>query len=98
LADTVVLRRRFTLEGENGRSNGREHVLEIYKLFSSLSSADEDTLVHPGDKLPADTLALSMRSIWEVIKSQKDLNLPAHKVLCLQDSNLQECSVTLVPP
>lgn len=32
------------------------------------------------DRLPVDALALSMRSIWEVIRSQKDLNLPAHKV------------------
>lgn len=33
-----------------------------------------------GDKLPADSLVLSTRNIWGIIKSQKDLNLPAHKV------------------
>jgi hypothetical protein len=32
------------------------------------------------ERLPADTLALSTSNIWRVIKSQKDLNLPAHKV------------------
>lgn len=33
-----------------------------------------------GDKLPADSLVLSTKNIWDFIKSQKDLNLPAHKV------------------
>lgn len=32
------------------------------------------------DKLPADALPLSIENIWAVIRSQKDLNLPAHKV------------------
>jgi hypothetical protein len=32
------------------------------------------------DKLPGDAFALSLHSIWDVIRSQKDLNLPAHKV------------------
>lgn len=33
-----------------------------------------------GDKLPADSLVLSTKNIWDIIRSQKDLNLPAHKV------------------
>lgn len=33
------------------------------------------------DKLPGDALALSLQKVWEVIRDQKDLNLPAHKVL-----------------
>ena len=33
-----------------------------------------------GDKLPAAALALSTKKVWEVIRSQRDLNLPAHKV------------------
>ncbi|KAG1660222.1 hypothetical protein FOA52_005092 [Chlamydomonas sp. UWO 241] len=41
----------------------------------------DDSLVASADHLPIDSLALSMRSIWEVIRSQKDLNLPAHKVM-----------------
>eukprot|EP00879_Flechtneria_rotunda_P005764 GHRR01006065.1.p1 GENE.GHRR01006065.1~~GHRR01006065.1.p1 ORF type:complete len:797 (+),score=315.22 GHRR01006065.1:159-2549(+) len=57
VADTVVLRRRFTTEGE-----------------ASL------VRVAP-DKLPADSLVLSTQNIWGIIKSQKDLNLPAHKVM-----------------
>ena len=32
------------------------------------------------DRLPAAALALSTKKVWEVIRSQKDLNLPAHKV------------------
>ncbi|KAF6265964.1 RHD3/Sey1 [Scenedesmus sp. NREL 46B-D3] len=57
LADTVVLRRRFTQDGDGSlvrAANGR---------------------------LPADALVLSTRNIWGIIKSQKDLNLPAHKVM-----------------
>lgn len=42
--------------------------------------AGDDTLVREGDKLPADSLVLSTKNIWSIIKSQKDLNLPAHKV------------------
>mmetsp|Transcript_17254 Transcript_17254/g.51819 ORF Transcript_17254/g.51819 Transcript_17254/m.51819 type:complete len:843 (-) Transcript_17254:172-2700(-) len=43
--------------------------------------ADDSLARRQADRLPADALALSMRSIWEVIRSQKDLNLPAHKVM-----------------
>lgn len=46
-----------------------------------LHCAGEDSLVHVSrDALPGDAFALSMSKVWEVIKSQKDLNLPAHKV------------------
>lgn len=48
----------------------------------------EDTLVHVSqDALPGDAFALSLNKVWEVIKSQKDLNLPAHKVLRLSYSS-----------
>ncbi len=40
----------------------------------------EDSLFRHEDKLPGDAFVLSTGSIWEVIRSQKDLNLPAHKV------------------
>eukprot|EP00877_Chromochloris_zofingiensis_P002056 jgi/Chrzof1/11851/Cz06g12110.t1 len=56
MADSVVLRRRFTPE-------------------------DERSLVRVYDKLPADALPLSLQNIWSVIRSQKDLNLPAHKIM-----------------
>ena len=43
--------------------------------------AGDDSLIRISeDKLPGDSLALSMGKVWEVIKDQKDLNLPAHKV------------------
>ena len=38
---------------------------------------------HSPDKLPAAALALSTSKVWEVIRSQRDLNLPAHKVQCV---------------
>ena len=50
-------------------------------VSSRSSCADEDTLVRVSrDKLPGDALALSLQKVWEVIRDQKDLNLPAHKV------------------
>ena len=33
------------------------------------------------DLLPGSSLALSMGKLWQVIQEQRDLNLPAHKVL-----------------
>ncbi|MEW5304073.1 MAG: hypothetical protein WDW36_006707 [Sanguina aurantia] len=57
LADTVMLRRRFTTEGDE-------------------SLVDLET-----DRLPADSFAMSTEQIWDVIHSQKDLNLPAHKIM-----------------
>ncbi|KAG2448827.1 hypothetical protein HYH02_006178 [Chlamydomonas schloesseri] len=41
----------------------------------------EDTLICGDEKLPGDAFALSIHNIWDVIRSQKDLNLPAHKVM-----------------
>ena len=34
-----------------------------------------------GEKLPGHSLALSMSKVWEVIRTHKDLNLPAHRVM-----------------
>ena len=43
--------------------------------------AGDDTLVRQNtDKLPGNVLTINLKKIWEVIKDQKDLNLPAHKV------------------
>ena len=43
--------------------------------------AGDDTLVRQNtDKLPGNVLTINLKKIWEVIKEQKDLNLPAHKV------------------
>lgn len=44
----------------------------------------EDSLVRVSDdKLPGHALALSLQKVWEIIRDQKDLNLPAHKVCTL---------------
>ena len=40
-----------------------------------------DTLIREFDKLPGDAFPLSAERVWEVVRSQKDLNLPAHKVM-----------------
>lgn len=57
------------------------HPGPLLPLFrNSCCHAADDSLIRATDKLPGDALALSMGSIWEVIRSQKDLNLPAHKV------------------
>ncbi len=48
-------------------------------------ATDEHTLVRAGeDKLPGSSFALSLEKVWEVIRDQKDLNLPAHKVSYMQ--------------
>ena len=45
------------------------------------------------DKLPGNVLTINLKKIWEVIKDQKDLNLPAHKVHLLwqQVPGLNSC-------
>ena len=50
------------------------------KASSYLCAGDDSLIRISDDKLPGDSLALSMGKVWEVIKDQKDLNLPAHKV------------------
>ena len=52
-----------------------------YCISIGITHAGADTLVHVSqDALPGDAFALSLNKVWEVIRSQKDLNLPAHKV------------------
>ena len=43
-------------------------------------------------KLPGHTLALSMARVWEAIREQRDLNLPAHKVAPLRRAAPALCS------
>ncbi|KXZ47030.1 hypothetical protein GPECTOR_38g267 [Gonium pectorale] len=65
------------------------HFEERYEDFQAdavtlrrrFSPDGDDSLIHGEEKLPGDAFALSIRNIWEVIRSQKDLNLPAHKVM-----------------
>jgi hypothetical protein len=61
------------------------------------SAAGDDSLVRTGDgRLPADSLVLSTRNIWGIIKSQKDLNLPAHKVRRSSGSRFCGCGMLLL--
>ncbi|GLC63350.1 hypothetical protein PLESTF_000026900 [Pleodorina starrii] len=65
------------------------HFEERYEDFQAdaitlrrrFSPDDEDTLIRGDERLPGDSFALSTRNIWDVIRAQKDLNLPAHKVM-----------------
>lgn len=50
------------------------------------------------DKLPAAALALSTCKVWEVIRSQRDLNLPAHKVPPPPQPTLITCAAPFPVP
>ncbi len=121
MADTVVLRRRFSPDGgwaaeedapvligpkrlrrwlgpgglqrpgvgplrgipkglKGGSNNSALHAVRPSSPHTLSGPPDEETLLRGDEKLPGDSFALSIRNIWEVIRSQKDLNLPAHKV------------------
>ncbi|MCJ1422124.1 Cell wall protein rhd3 [Sticta canariensis] len=54
---------------------------ESYLLRKRFEVEEEDALATTStDQLPGSSLALSMAKLWQVIKEQRDLNLPAHKV------------------
>ncbi|EFJ52341.1 hypothetical protein VOLCADRAFT_79128 [Volvox carteri f. nagariensis] len=65
------------------------HFEERYEDFQAdavhlrrrFSPDGEESLIRGDEKLPGDAFALSIRNIWDVIRAQKDLNLPAHKVM-----------------
>ena len=59
LAETTLLRRRFTEDADDS----------------------EGLLRQSAHKLPGQALSLSMGKVWEVIHDNKDLNLPAHRVM-----------------
>ena len=53
----------------------------LRRRFTRDAAEDESLLREGGEKLPGQALALSMVKAWEVIKENKDLNLPAHRVM-----------------
>lgn len=53
----------------------------LRRNFSDEAQDGEGYLRPSDDKLPGDALALSMEKVWEVIRDNKDLNLPAHRVM-----------------
>lgn len=66
----------------NYEDREEEFMAECVLLRRRFAAEEEDTLVrHSSDKLPGNSLAMSLKNIWEVIRDQKDLNLPAHKVM-----------------
>lgn len=69
-------------------SNFEEHPEEfaaeavmLRKKFVEDGDPDESYIRITDNKLPGHTLALSMAKVWEVVRSHKDLNLPAHRVM-----------------
>ncbi|GMH34197.1 hypothetical protein BSKO_02031 [Bryopsis sp. KO-2023] len=54
---------------------------ETYLLRKKFEAGGEGSFVRSGDKLPGDAVPLSAQKVWEVVKSQKDLDLPAHKIM-----------------
>ena len=90
-AESVLLRRRFSEDGE-ARTDALLHLtyldsnlvsfsVSVSQILMDVICSEEDTLVRvSNDKLPGHALALSLQKVWEIIRDQKDLNLPAHKV------------------
>jgi hypothetical protein len=77
-AEVDALRRRFSLGGGGG--GGGESGAAVAgngDLVPSSSSGGDGA----EPRLPADAFAMSAAGIWDVIRAQKDLNLPAHKVM-----------------
>ena len=57
--------------------------LPVLTLYSHYHNTGIDGYMKTNDKLPGDAFPLSAQKVWEVIKSHKDLDLPAHKVWML---------------
>lgn len=52
-----------------------------FAYLYACAAEEGDSLVRAAeDKLPGQALPLSMQRLWQIIREQKDLNLPAHKV------------------
>jgi hypothetical protein len=65
-ADVDALRRRFTKPSTAGNDD--------------LENTDGLTVISP-HKLPGHALSLSMQKVWELVRENKDLDLPAHRVM-----------------
>lgn len=66
----------------NFEEKQEDFLADAVVLRRRFSGEDPDsTLRRALDRLPADAFSLSLQQIWEVIRSQKDLNLPAHKIM-----------------
>ncbi|DBA68461.1 hypothetical protein WJX79_008695 [Trebouxia sp. C0005] len=64
---------------EDREEDFRADVVTLRRRFTA--EGDNSLVRVSQDALPGDAFALSLNKVWEVIKSQKDLNLPAHKVM-----------------
>jgi hypothetical protein len=53
----------------------------LRRRFTDDANDDEGLLRQSPHKLPGQALALSMDKVWEIIHENKDLNLPAHRVM-----------------
>ena len=53
----------------------------LRRRFTEDANEDDGLLRQSPSKLPGQALTLSMHKVWEVIHENKDLNLPAHRVM-----------------
>jgi len=53
----------------------------LRRRFTDDANDDEGLLRQSPHKLPGQALALSMDKVWEIVRENKDLNLPAHRVM-----------------
>lgn len=57
-----------------------EFVSEAVELRKRFTLNGAESFVKLEGRLPGDAVPLSTEKVWEVVKSHKDLDLPAHKV------------------
>eukprot|EP00210_Caulerpa_lentillifera_P002250 g2162.t1 len=58
-----------------------EFITEAADLRTRFTLDGENSFVKLEGRLPGDAVPLSTEKVWEVIKSHKDLDLPAHKIM-----------------
>lgn len=65
----------------NYEEKEEEFKAESYLLRKKFTLEENSSYVRISGKLPGDAIALSTEKVWEVIKTHKDLDLPAHKIM-----------------
>eukprot|EP00197_Chlamydomonas_leiostraca_P006826 CAMPEP_0202877232 /NCGR_PEP_ID=MMETSP1391-20130828/30312_1 /ASSEMBLY_ACC=CAM_ASM_000867 /TAXON_ID=1034604 /ORGANISM="Chlamydomonas leiostraca, Strain SAG 11-49" /LENGTH=609 /DNA_ID=CAMNT_0049559227 /DNA_START=36 /DNA_END=1862 /DNA_ORIENTATION=- len=58
-----------------------DFLVDTVTLRRRFTPEGDNSLWRANDHLPGAAFSLSVAKIWEVIRTQKDLNLPAHKVM-----------------
>jgi protein SEY1 len=58
-----------------------EFVADTVELRRSFFTRSSRTPINLRDNLPLDSLAYSLQGIWNTVRAQKDIDLPAHRVM-----------------